>query len=70
MPTSERKGDRRKPRGNENYYVDEHGEKQDDGLHDDMLGNHPGAHETGIEMARKSGLTEAQIKKFYSHKNK
>ncbi len=60
---------RRQP---EPFYLDEKGERHDDGLHDEML-NNPEAdaafQRIVIEDARKRGVSEAAIQRLYGNQN-
>src|ERR1019366_9425689 len=59
MPSVELKG--------ELFFVDENGKKQDAALHEEILaGDHSAATEIGKEVARRAGLTEAEIEMLYS----
>jgi hypothetical protein len=53
--------------GNEFFYRDDSGKKQDEDLHGPILeqGDHEAAKEVGKEAARPAGLTEAEIAKLY-----
>ena len=54
--------------GNEFFYKDKDGKKQDAALHEPILaaGDHAKAQQIGIEVARRAGLTEEQIAKLYA----
>ena len=54
--------------GDELFYNDKDGKKQDASLHEPMLaaGDHAKARQSGIEAARRAGLTEDQIAKLYA----
>jgi hypothetical protein len=54
--------------GNEFFYKDKDGKKQDASLHEPILaaGDHAKARQSGIEAARRAGLTEEQIAKLYA----
>ena len=52
--------------GQELFYLDKDGVKQDAALHEEMLaGDHADADQVGIEQARKCGLTEDEIVLLY-----
>jgi hypothetical protein len=45
--------------GNEFFYIDADGKKQDAALHESILaGDHPAATEIGKEVARRAGISE------------
>jgi hypothetical protein len=54
--------------GDELFYRDKDGKKQDASLHEPILaaGDHAKARQVGIEAARRAGLTEEQIAKLYA----
>jgi hypothetical protein len=53
------------------FFVDENGKKQDAALHDGILaGDHSAATEIGKDVARRAGLTEAEIAMLYSEKSR
>jgi hypothetical protein len=53
--------------GNEFFYKDKDGKKQDAALHDAILndGDHHAATEVGKEIARRLGISEDMILKLY-----
>jgi hypothetical protein len=57
--------------GNEFFYKDEGGKKQDASLHEPILaaGDDESACRVGIEAARRAGLTEEAITKLYAPLN-
>jgi hypothetical protein len=64
---------RKQPRGgnsNEFFYLDKDGKKQDATLHEEILarGDEATAREIGKEVARRAGLTEAEIATLYAEK--
>jgi hypothetical protein len=54
--------------GNEFFYIDADGKKQDAALHDAILdaGDHHAATEVGKEVARRAGISEDMILKLYA----
>ena len=53
--------------GNEFFYKDADGKKQDAALHEPILaGDHPAATEVGKEVARRAGISEDMILKLYA----
>ena len=53
--------------GNEFFYKDADGKKQDAALHEPILaGDHPAATEVGKDVARRAGVSEDMILKLYS----
>ena len=53
--------------GNEFFYIDADGKKQDAALHEPILaGDHPAATEIGKEVARRAGISEDMILKLYA----
>lgn len=53
--------------GNEFFYKDQGGKKQDAALHEPILaGDHPVAKNVGKDQARKAGLTEQEIMLLYA----
>jgi hypothetical protein len=54
--------------GDELFYKDKNGKKQDAALHEPILagGDHAKAQQVGIEAARRAVLTEEQIAKLYA----
>jgi ribosomal protein L18 len=53
--------------GNEFFYIDADGKKQDAALHESILaGDHPAATEVGKEVARRAGISEDMILKLYA----
>lgn len=57
--------------GEELFYRDKDGKKQDGSLHEPILaaGDHAEAQQFGIEAARRAGLTEEEIVKLYASVN-
>ena len=53
--------------GDELFYKDKDGKKQDAALHQPILaaGDHAKVREVGIDAARRAGLTEEQIARLY-----
>jgi hypothetical protein len=54
--------------GNEFFYIDADGKKQDAALHNAILdaGDHHAATEVGKEVARRAGISEDMILKLYA----
>ena len=53
--------------GNEFFYIDADGKKQDAALHEPILaGDHPAATEVGKDVARRLGVPEDMILKLYA----
>jgi hypothetical protein len=57
----------RKEVGSEFFY-EEDGKRRDAALHDDILGDNDGAHDTGRKAAKRAGLTDAEIAQLYPGK--
>ena len=57
--------------GDELFYKDKDGKKQDASLHEPILaaGDHAKAQQVGIEATRRAGLTEEEIAKLYAPLN-